>query len=209
MPVVVVFGDSNSWGCEPQVFKRFPPGVRWPTVMKRELGADYDLIEEALNGRTTVWDDPIEPHRSGIAYLTPCLLSHAPLDLVIIALGCNDLKKRFSLSPSDIAYGAERLVVAARALPVGPNDSPPKVILMAPPPLARLTDLAEMFEGGDAKSKLLGERYAVIAERQGVPLIDAGKHIRCSDRDGIHFEADQHATLGRVAAQAVRAVLPG
>ncbi|MBV9246759.1 MAG: hydrolase, partial [Methylobacteriaceae bacterium] len=93
MPVIVVFGDSNSWGCEPQVFKRFPPGVRWPTVMKRELGANYDLIEEALNGRTTVWDDPIEPHRSGIAYLTPCLLSHAPLDLVIIALGCNDLKK--------------------------------------------------------------------------------------------------------------------
>src|SRR5579871_2027619 len=167
MPVAVVFGDSNSWGCEPVTGKRFPPGVRWPTVMHRELGADYQLIEEALGGRTTVWDDPIEPHRCGIAYLTPCLLSHAPLDLVIVALGCNDLKKRFSLSPSDIAQGAERLIVEAKSLPVGPGGSAPKVMILAPPPLAKLTDFAEMFDGATEKALHLGARYAVVAERQG------------------------------------------
>ena len=207
MPVIVVFGDSNSWGCEPFTGKRFPPGVRWPTVMQRELGPEYQLIEEALNGRTTVWDDPIEPHRCGIAYLTPCLLSHAPLDLVVIALGCNDLKKRFSLSPSDIAQGAERLVIEAKSLAVGPEGRAPKVLLIAPPPLAKLTAFVEMFEGATEKAALLGARYAVVAERQGVPLVESGKHIKCSDRDGIHFEADQHAILGRVVAEAVKEAL--
>jgi lysophospholipase L1-like esterase len=204
MPVVVVFGDSNSWGYEPQTAKRFPVGVRWPSVMQRELGADYTVVEEALSGRTTIWEDPIEPHRCGIAYLTPCLLSHAPLDLVVIALGCNDLKKRFSLSPSDIAQGAERLVVEARSLPVGPGGGPPKVILVAPPPLAKLTVFAEMFDGATEKAKLLGARYAVVAERCGVPLVDSGQHVRCSDLDGIHFEADQHRILGGVVAAQVK-----
>jgi lysophospholipase L1-like esterase len=209
MPVIVAFGDSNTWGYEPVAVRRYPAGVRWTGVMQTELGAEFRVIEEGLNGRTTVWDDPIEPHRCGIDYLTPCLMSHAPLDLVIIALGCNDLKKRFSLSPSDIAYGVERLVIEARALPVGPGGAAPKVLLAAPPPFAPLTDLGEIFEGGDAKSRVLGARYAAVAERQKVGFLDAGRHIRCSDRDGIHFEADQHAILGRAMAGAVRAAFSG
>ena len=69
--------------------------VRWTGVMQRELGADHVVIEEGLNGRTTVFEDPIEADRRGAAYLPPCLRSHAPLDLLIIALGCNDMKSRF------------------------------------------------------------------------------------------------------------------
>lgn len=207
MPVIVAFGNSNTWGYEPVGARRYPLGVRWTSILQAELGTDFRVVEEGLNGRTTVWDDPIEPHRCGIDYLIPCLMSHAPLDLVIIALGCNDLKKRFSLSPSDIASGVERLVVEACAMPVGPGGACPQVLLAAPPPVAKLTDFAEAFEGGEAKSRLLGERYAAVAERQKVAFLDAGKHIRCSDRDGIHFEADQHAILGRAMAGAVRAAL--
>jgi lysophospholipase L1-like esterase len=99
MSVIVAYGDSNTWGYDPATGTRIPPGLRWTGVMQSELGSSFKVIEEGLNGRTTVIDDPIEPYRSGIAYLPPCLLSHAPLDLIIISLGCNDLKHRFSLSP--------------------------------------------------------------------------------------------------------------
>jgi lysophospholipase L1-like esterase len=203
MPSIVVFGDSNSWGYEPVSGARYPVGVRWTTIMQRELGTEYALIEEALNGRTTVFDDPIEPFRCGIDYLQPCLMSHAPLDLVIVALGCNDLKKRFSVSASDIARGAERLLVTAQLLAVGPKGTSPKLILVAPAPVAKLTEFAEMFEGSEQKSKLLGGYYRLVAERLGVGFVDCGEHIKCSDRDGIHLEADQHAILGRVMADAV------
>jgi lysophospholipase L1-like esterase len=175
--------------------------------MRRELGDGHTVIEEGLNGRTTVFLDPIEPDRRGADYLPPCLRSHAPLDVVIIALGCNDLKSRFGASPGDIALGAERLVMLARAEMVGPAGARPKVLLVAPPPLAELTGFSEMFMGAREKSQLLGARYRDVAERQKIGFVDAGQFIHCSPLDGIHFEADQHAILGHVLAEAVRMLI--
>jgi lysophospholipase L1-like esterase len=207
MPVIVAFGDSNTWGYDPATGGRFPHAQRWPSVVQRELGPDFEVIAEGLNGRTTVHDDPIEPYRRGADALPPCLLSHAPVDLVILALGCNDLKKRFSVSAFDIAEGAARLIFLARVYGQGPNARAPKILLVAPPPIAKLTDYAEMFEGGQEKSVLLGQRYREVAEREGVAFLDAGQVIRCSDLDGIHYEVDQHELLGHAVAEAVREAL--
>jgi len=207
MAVIVAFGDSNTWGYDPAAATRFPADVRWTGVMRRELGEGHSVIEEGLNGRTTVFTDPIEPDRRGADYLPPCLRSHAPLDLLIIALGCNDMKSRFSASPGDIANGAERLILMTRAEPAGPGGGPPKILLVAPPPLAKLTAFAEMFQGATEKSRVLGARYREIAERHKIGFVDAGEFIACSPLDGIHYEADQHALLGRVMAEAVRMTL--
>ncbi len=207
MAVIVAFGDSNTWGYDPKSATRFAPDIRWTGVMQRELGADYRVIEEGLNGRTTVFDDPIEPDRRGADYLPPCLRSHAPLDLLILALGCNDMKKRFSASPGDIANGAERLIRIARAEEVGSGGASPRILLVAPPPMARLTGFAEMFEGAGEKSRVLAQRYRDVAERQNVGFVDAGQLIACSDLDGIHFEAESHAILGQAMAEAARMVL--
>ena len=207
MPVIIAFGDSNTWGSDPATGGRFPREQRWPTVMQRELGSEYEVIAEGLRGRTTVHDDPIEPYRSGADALPPCLMSHAPVDLVILALGCNDLKKRFSASAFDIAEGAARLIFLARAYGEGPDGRAPGILLVAPPPIARLTGYAEMFEGGAEKSRLLGERFREIARQEGIAFLDAGAVIHCSDLDGIHYEADQHALLGRAAAEAARKAL--
>ena len=69
MKNILCFGDSNTWGCVPLEgpvpARRFPPATRWPGVLRRELGDGYWVVEEGLNGRTTVWDDPLEPHRNG------------------------------------------------------------------------------------------------------------------------------------------------
>jgi lysophospholipase L1-like esterase len=207
MPVVVAFGDSNTWGYDPATGGRFPPDVRWTGVMARELGPNFSVIEEGLSGRTTVFDDPIEPRRRGADYLPPCLLSHAPLDLLVIALGCNDLKARFSASPGDSAFGAERLILLARAEPVGPQGASPGILLVAPPPLARLAAFAEMFEGATEKSCLIGARYREVAKLHGVGFVDAGALIACSPLDGIHYAPDQHAILGRAIAEAARMTL--
>ena len=207
MPVIVAFGDSNTWGYDPATGGRFPRAQRWPSVLQRELGSDFEVIAEGLNGRTTVHDDPIEPYRGGADALPACLMSHAPVDLVVLALGCNDLKKRFSVSPFDIAEGAAHLIFLTRAYGQSANGRPPKILLVAPPPVAKLTDYAEMFEGGSEKSVLLGQRYRDVAEREAVAFLDAGQVIRCSDLDGIRYEVDQHELLGLTVAEAVRAAL--
>lgn len=208
MSVIVCYGDSNTWGYNPATQSRFAPTQRWTGVLRQLLGEGFTVIEEGLNGRTTVWDDPIEGYKNGMAYLPPCLESHKPLDLVIIMLGTNDLKARFSLTAQDIAKGAGKLAEMALRSATGPNDGPPQVLLLAPPPLAQLSDYGEMFSGGAAeKSRLFSRRYREVAELAGCHFLDTAGVIVSSDLDGIHFEAAEHRKLGQTVAQKVREIL--
>ena len=98
---VLCYGDSNTWGYIPVTGGRYAPTVRWTGVMAEQLGPQFSAIEEGQSGRTTVWDDPLEGDKNGLRYLPACLESHMPLDLVILMLGTNDLKARFSLTALD------------------------------------------------------------------------------------------------------------
>jgi lysophospholipase L1-like esterase len=204
---ILCYGDSNTWGYNPQTRDRFPADVRWTGVLQHELGAAYRVLEEGLNGRTTVWDDPIEQGRNGRTYLLPCLASHRPLDLVTILLGTNDLKRRFNLSPSDIAQSASVLAEMAMNSGSGPHAAAPVVLLMAPPPVGPLSDLAGMFEGAEAKSREFHHWYWVFAGHIQCAYFDTADVIVSSPVDGIHWDASAHATLGRAMADAVRQLL--
>jgi lysophospholipase L1-like esterase len=206
---VLCYGDSNTWGYEPASGERYPEDVRWPGVLARELGSGFKVIEEGLNARTTVRDDPVEEHKNGKDYLRPCLESHRPLDLVIVALGVNDLKARFFASASDAADGAGVLVSIAQRSGAGPDGSPPAVLLVAPPQVGKLTDLAEMFAGAEEKSKEVARQYRRVAEKHGCELLDAGELVRSSDRDGIHLEVDEHRKMGEAVAARVKEMLGG
>jgi lysophospholipase L1-like esterase len=207
MKTVVCYGDSNTWGYDPHTQDRLPRDVRWAGVLAQVLGAEYQVIEEGLNGRTTVWDDPIEGYKNGRDYLIPCLESHRPVDLIAIMLGTNDLKVRFSLSAYDIAEGAGVLVDVVQKSAAGVGGAAPQILLMAPPPVATLTEYAEMFEGAPAKSRKLSEHYRRVAQERGCHFLDAAQVIVSSHQDGIHFEAREHGNLGRAVAAEVRRIL--
>ena len=207
MKTVVCYGDSNTWGYDPATRGRFPYDVRWPGVLRQELGDGYLVIEEGLNGRTTVWDDPLGEHKNGKRYLIPCLESHAPLDLVVIMLGVNDLKRRFAVSAFDIAEGAGILARMALQSGTGPDGRPPAVLLLAPPPVGKLSEFAQLFEDAEAKSRRLGENYRTVAGWYGCAVLDTAEVITSSDSDGIHFEASEHQKLGRAVAARVRSIL--
>ena len=207
MKTVLCYGDSNTWGFNPVTQDRFPITERWTGVLAHELGAGYRIVEEGLNGRTTLWDDPIEEWRNGKTYLLPCLWSHKPIDLVIIMLGTNDLKERFSVSAYDIAAGAGVIVDLTLRSGAGPNGGAPQVLLMAPPVVARLTDYAEMFLDAQAKSRKFAEHYQRVANKYRCRFLDTAQIIVSSDLDGIHFEADQHRKLGLAVAARVRETL--
>lgn len=196
MKTVLCYGDSNTWGYDPGTKARFAHDVRWTGVLAENLGTDFRVVEEGLNGRTTVWDDPIEGDKNGATYLPPCLASHNPIDAVVLMLGTNDLKARFGLPASDIARGAGRLCDIIHDCAAGPDGHRPHTLLMAPPPLARLTEFAEMFEGGTEKALQFHDQYKAVAEEKGVMLLDVGTVIKSSDLDGIHFDADAHHSLG-------------
>jgi len=207
MKTILCYGDSNTWGYDPVTQDRFPLERRWPGVLAQELGAGYRVIEEGLGGRTTVWDDPIEGYKNGREYLIPCLETHKPIDLITILLGTNDLKKRFSVSAYDVAASAGVLIDVVQKSAAGIGGRAPEILLMAPPPFSRLSEFAEMFEGGVEKSRKFSEHYKRIAEQFKCHFMDTGQVIVSSDLDGIHFEADQHCKLGQAVAGRVREIL--
>jgi lysophospholipase L1-like esterase len=212
LKTILCFGDSNTWGCPPLTslknIPRYGPDVRWGSVLRSALGEKYWVVEEGLNGRTTVWPDPVEgEYKSGKTYLYACLESHAPIDLVAVMLGTNDLKHRFGLSAWDIAASAGTLVDIIQASTFGVNGTAPCVLLICPPPVARLTLFADMFEGAAEKSRQLAGCYAAIAKDRQCNFLDAGQIVVSSDRDGIHLEADQQQKLGRSVAERVMAIL--
>ncbi len=207
MRTILCYGDSNTWGSDPETGERFPEEVRWPGVLRRELGEGYHVIEEGLPGRTTVWEDPIEgDYKDGRAYLTPCLESHRPIDLMTIMLGTNDLKERFGVSASDIAQGAASLAEMALRSGCGPEGGAPVVLLVAPPPVGRLTDMARMFEGSEEKSLEFSRHYRRFAEKCGCEFLDAAGVIVSSDVDGIHLDAVEHRKLGEAVAARIGGV---
>ena len=209
MTTILCFGDSNTHGTKPlpaqDVVERHGPESRWPGVMAAELGAGFRVIEEGLPGRTTVHDDPIEgAHMNGLSALPMLVGSHSPLDIVVIKLGTNDLKNRFSVSASDIAASLERLVTMLRFYCTAPGRTVPKVLLVAPPPIREVDWLGEKLVGGAGKSEGLAAAIQRSAERLGVAFLDAGALIEVSPIDGLHYDAATHRILGLAIAEAVR-----
>jgi len=207
MKEVLCYGDSNTWGYNPENKERYDRETRWTGVMQQALGEDYYVIEEGLNGRTTVWEDPIELHKNGSTYLPPCLETHKPLDLVIIMLGTNDLKVRFSVSAYDIAKSMGTLIEIVKKSNCGLKNGAPEILILAPPPLGKLTEYAEMLTGGIEKSKKLARYYSEIAEEYNVHFFDTSSVIKSSDIDGVHFEKEAHSALGKALAEVVKKIV--
>lgn len=205
--VILCFGDSNTWGYNPENRERFGPETRWPGVLQAELGSGYAIIEEGLNARTTVFADPVEGariDRNGKNHLGVLLESHRPIDLVIVMLGLNDLKCRLAVSAYDIAQGAGELVQIAQCSRSGPQNRAPDVLLIAPAPVKTLSALAELFAGAIEKSRQFGQHYARISQQLGCHFINGAEIAEYDPSDGIHFGAAGHTALGRYLANWVR-----
>jgi lysophospholipase L1-like esterase len=210
MRSVLCFGDSNTYGQIPGKgpLDRYGPDVRWPGVLRKLLGGGWLVIEEGLSGRTTLSDDPIEgPQKNGRTYLRPCLQSHAPLDLVIIMLGTNDLKVRFHKPVSEVAMALGVLVHDIKELSVGPGGRVSEIMIVAPPPMQDdLKEWQSVFAGAVEKSRQLALEFEVIADALEVHFFDAGSVLACSREDGFHMDAQAHQALGTALAQEVEAI---
>ena len=213
MKTILCYGDSNTWGYIPGSAGRYARHQRWTGVLQRALGGDFAVIEEGLNGRTTVLDDPTKPFKNGKDYLIPCLDSHAPLDLAILMLGTNDLKHRFGMSAFDIGANVATLLGLVKQSTSSSAGGAPQVLLMAPPPVGKLTvvgsnNFPEIFRDAEEKSRMLGSIYRRLAQEAGAAFLDTSEAIVSSDVDGIHFDLEEHRKLGEFVATAVKKLIP-
>lgn len=184
--------------------RRYAPHIRWTGHAAACLPADLCLVEEGHPGRTTCHDDPVEgAHKNGLRALPILLETHRPIDAVVLMLGTNDFKTRFDARAQDVAQAVETLLGVIAAAAAGPAGGCPKILIVAPPPVAEIGCLAEVFQGGAARARGLGAALADVARRHGTGFVDAGDLVTVSPVDGVHFEPEAHATLGRAIGRAL------
>jgi lysophospholipase L1-like esterase len=204
---ILVYGDSLSWGIVPDTRQRHPFDVRWPGRMEHlleERGHEVRIIEDCLNGRRTVWEDPFKPGRRGLDGLGQRIEVNSPLALVILALGTNDFQSMHPHNAWHAAQGIAALVNAIRTAPIEPGMPLPPVLVMVPPPITRPAgDIAPKFFGGAPKCDGLAEAYTQVTDELGCPLFDAGRVVTASSFDGVHLDAEAHIDLGTALADTV------
>lgn len=211
MQHILVYSDSLSWGIVPTTRQRLSFDQRWPGVMENDLaacGKRVRVIEDCLNGRRTVWDDPYKPGRNGLVGLAQRIEIHSPLSLVILALGTNDFQSMHAHNAWHSSQGIAALVAAIRTAPIEPGMPVPPVLVVAPPPIRTPKGpIAPKFAGGEDKCVGLAAAYEKVSRELGCHFFDAGTVTTSSKVDGVHLDAEQHLTLGKALAGVVPALL--
>lgn len=211
MKQILVYGDSLSWGIIPGTRERHPHNRRWPGVLEQGLqarGQSVRVIEDCLNGRRTVWDDPFKAGRKGLDGFAQRMEVNAPLALLIFMLGSNDFQSMHPHNAWHSSQGMASLVLAARGAPIEPGMPVAPILIVAPPPIQPPRGaIAPKFAGGEHKCVGLAAALQEVAATMGCAYFDAGGVIATSPVDGVHLDAEQHLTLGRALVAPVAALL--
>lgn len=207
MKSVVCFGDSNTYGHNPENGERLPDTVRWPCLLQGLLGDDFKVIEEGLNGRTTVFDDPNDDWKNGVDYIKGILCTHRPVDYLVIMLGTNDMKTVYNASLEDIAAGLKEIVKRAESVMELKQGYVPKILIVSPPEI-----IPEILDGpfNDSfdevsieKSKHLAYHYKQVADRFGCEFLDSKLYIKPSVVDGLHLDPAGHKGLAEIVSKTI------
>lgn len=203
---IICFGDSNTYGYSPLTGGRYDSSTRWAGKLAEITG--YNIIEEGMNGRTSVFPDPLLPWGTGASYIEACVCSHSPIDLLIIMLGTNDMKTYVCNCPDASAKGVVNLARMARNACGNPDL---KVLLIAPP---HIRDHASEIEAimlqlnldSIRNSQRLASYLSEQAALNNCYFLDAEEYVQTSDEDAVHMTPEGHARLAEAIADKLKEI---
>lgn len=205
MEQILVYSDSLTWGIIPDSRKRLAFDERWPGVFENELNAQghhVRVIENCLNGRRTVWDDPFKAGRNGANGLAQVIEMHSPLKLVVLMLGTNDFQRSHNNDAWLSAQGTAKLINEIRQAPIEPGMPSPQILVIAPPVIIQPRGaIAAKFEGAEKRCVGLALELEKVAKDKAVHFLNAASVTNASVVDGIHLDQDQHYKLGKAIAR--------
>lgn len=216
MKQILCYGDSNTYGFDGRSMSvsgdhaRFDESTRWTRLLQKNLGSGFLVCEEGMNGRTTVFDDPLAYGRNGYSYLEVAFETHQPVDLVVVMLGTNDLKDQFSASAQVIAWGMERLVIRLQELIFHSLNPAAKILLVAPANVRKNAQggfCYDFSERSVAKGEQLPPLYRALAERYRCAFVDANDWTSVDEADGTHLNPEGHRIFADQIAEVIRSIL--
>lgn len=212
MKRILCYGDSNTFGHNPKDCSRLSENLRWTRLLKKLLGDEYEVIEEGLCGRTTVYDDCFSDGLNGIKLLEPILKTHSPVDLVVLMLGTNDIQLQFASTPHDSARGIEALVKIIKNPMLYGDKNPPEILIVSPiliDPAIANSMFADLYgvERAVEFSKQLAPKYENISKLYKAHFINAAEFAKASVLDGVHMDAENHKKFAENIAEKIKNII--
>lgn len=213
MKRILCFGDSLTWGYIPGSGKRFDENTRWTKLLAKKLGTKYEIIEDAISGRVTAYDPGRNPYQCGRTGLGFALCQNAPLDMVVLMLGTNDLE---FYSPETIGVGIDELIrIIQNANSIYRVPSPifyktPKILVIVPPFINENIDIKNPYNsvyGKAALMKRLPKIYRNVCKERKVFFMDSNDYIETSLIDCIHIDEKNNKILANEIYKKIKEII--
>ncbi|MBQ4523226.1 MAG: GDSL family lipase [Lachnospiraceae bacterium] len=208
---ILCIGDSNTWGYNPTNGQRYKR--RWTKVLVG-LMPENEIVEEGLNGRTLLSADPVIKERCGITGLKMLLMSHKPVDYVVVMLGTNEMKKFFECSADYVAKGIREFIEVIQNPEIWQRFQVPKLLIISPVLIRE-----ELLENGDVfgefdensvlQSKCLARAIEKVCREYKVEFMNAADYAEASLVDYIHMDEENHRKLAEAVNFKLREMFEG
>ena len=147
MKRILIYGDSNVWGDNLLTGRRISYEKQWVHILKQYFDNDIIIFQEGLPGRIAGNYLLDFPYKNGLDSFLSIMKSHSPLDIIIIALGTNDLNVFYHRTAKELfddLYSYYYLVEEDYNNPRYHDkyyDSFPKFLYVLPPTLSLSSDM--------------------------------------------------------------------
>lgn len=192
MKTILCFGDSNTYGYNPADGSRFDENSRWSGILKNKLAENYEVIEEGMNNRTGFVDNKDGFFHGSQRCFSKILGSYETLDILILAIGTNDLQFQYDINFKTVERGLENLVGSAKGKCQNIILVPPVVLNEA----VLKGNFAFQFDiTSIQKSKKVARIYQQIANVYKCKYFDFNKFAQPSETDGLHYTKETHEKI--------------
>lgn len=203
MKKILCYGDSNTFGYNPFDSSRFDEKTRWTALLQENLGSDFEIIEEGACDRTGIADNDKGFLYSAQRHFPKMITKTKDVDLLILAIGTNDLQYKYDLTIHQFENGLEKLIVTAK------NNV--RRIILIPPVILHENVLEGFFkfqfdETSVSKSKKIGKFYRKLSNIYGLDYFDLNDFVKPSNADGLHYDSEGHKIISTKLSDYIKGI---
>ena len=200
MKNILCYGDSNTFGLNPEDFSRYDENTRWTGVLQKNLGSEYKVINEGMPNRTGFVDNPEGILYSAQRHFPETVLKFDSLDILILAIGTNDLMFQYNITFDTVEKGLNNLIKTAK-------EKTNNIIIIPPTVLGENIlkgFFSSMFDNTSiVKSKEVGKVFKQIADKNNCIYFDINEFATPSDIDGLHYTKNSHKLIADKLAELI------
>ncbi len=205
MKKILCYGDSNTFGYNAKDASRFSSEQRWSGILKNTLKYKFEVIEEGFPNRTGFVDNPECIEMSGLKHFPKLMENLGKIDILIFALGTNDLQLYYDVKEQDIYDGFNFYIEILKK-----NNSNAKVLIIAPVLLNE--DIIKgnfSFQFNRAsieKSAKFIEIFKNYAQENNYEFLDINQYTRPEITDGLHYDTDAHLIIAQKITEIINRI---